>query len=767
MKAGRVVLLCLALLTATTSEAVLLTGQVKESLGNNAVVGARVTLFNSDLRLFREQRTDLSGKYSFDLVAEGNYRLGIAALRYEYQERGVVVTNAPVTNNFVLLLETNGGRWTIVGDTEPELLDGSGSGSLLPSGEVLFCHNTEEPIVFDPVAALKWYPPDSTNAQGCHMVTLNTSGALMFCGGSMGGNPLDPVVKTVKTYWRNTNAWTRLADMKVARWYAGLVRLPDERIMIMGGELDNPSYGRTNGCEIWNPASNTWTITGSFNLPTEIAPAILLYTGEVLKTWRYPEIYNVGTGLWRPAATMVQTRNGAAGGDHADHECVFLPDGRIMAVGIAPTVTNASTRFVEFYDPTNNVWSLGPNSRAIRNRPEALILPDGRVLSFGGQYSGPAPAPVATTNAGTIPYCTKVADLWDPASNAWRAMADMNRFIHYHNVTVLVPDGRVIATGGAGVTSNRSFAGDDSSIEAFEPPYLFRGVRPRIDSLSTTEMVVGSNFTFKVSFASSLTKVILVSARATSHWVDGGPQRYLALTFTQTGADVQATIPNDAVRALAGYYILFAMVDDVPSVGRIVRVTPTPAPRPGWPTVTLGSADNAGSEPGANTASFMLTRDVVTAAPLLVNYSLGGTAVNGSDYNAISNFAVIPAGAPSTTVAVTPLNDALAEGTESVSVAIGGTSHYNAGASTNAALSIADDEAAPPLLKMDLALALTGSGGYELTVMGAASRVVDIESSSDLVSWQPLTSMINASGTNRLFEAIIGSPLFFRARQAQ
>ena len=48
-------------------------------------------------------------------------------------------------------------------------------------------------------------------------------------------------------------------------------------------------------------------------------------------------------------------------------------------------------------------------------------------------------------------------------------------------VTVLVPDGRVINTGGAGLTSNRSFAGDDSSIEAFEPPYLFRGVRPRID----------------------------------------------------------------------------------------------------------------------------------------------------------------------------------------------------------------------------------------------------------------------------------------------
>src|SRR5882672_1268421 len=556
MKAARIAVgvSCALMVLGVNGRAVPISGHVTEALGSNAVVGARVMLFSSDLRLFREQRSDGQGNYSFTVVAEGNYRLGVAALGYEYQERALTVWNVAVTNNFSLQPETNGGRWTIVGNTDPELLGGSGSGSLLPSGEVFFCHNTEEPIVFDPVAARKWYPPDSLNAQGCHMVTLNTVGALMFCGGSMGGNPLDPVVKTVKHYWRNTNAWVQMADMNVARWYAGLVRLPDEKIMIMGGELDNPGYGRTNGCEIWNPVSNTWTITGSFNLPTEIAPAILLFTGEVLKTWRYPEIYNIGTGMWRPAANMVQTRSGAAGGDHSDHECVHLADGRVMAVGIAPTVTNASTRYCEFYDPTNNTWTVGPNPRAIRNRPEALILPDGRVLSFGGQYSGPAPAPVATTNAGTIPDCTRVADLYDPTMNAWRPLADLNRFIHYHNVTVLVPDGRVIATGGAGLSSNRSFAGDDSSIEAFEPPYLFRGVRPLIDSLSTTEMVLGSNFTFKISFASALTKVVLVSARATSHWVDGGPQRFLSLTFTQTGQDIQATIPGDAVKALAGYY---------------------------------------------------------------------------------------------------------------------------------------------------------------------------------------------------------------------
>jgi len=128
--------------------------------------------------------------------------------------------------------------------------DGSGSGNLLPSGEVFFCHDTEEPIMFDPVSGMKWYPPDSGTAQGCHIVTLNTDGGMFLTGGSMGGNPLDPVVKIAKTYWRNTNAWVRNADMKTGRWYPGLVRLPDERLLVLGGELNDPGYGRTNGCEI-------------------------------------------------------------------------------------------------------------------------------------------------------------------------------------------------------------------------------------------------------------------------------------------------------------------------------------------------------------------------------------------------------------------------------------------------------------------------------------------------------------------------------------
>ena len=757
----------LALLAPLKLQAVPITGQVSDAVSSNSIAGARVTLFTPDLRFFREQRTGTNGEVRFDYVGSGTYQFGVAALGHEYQVTTVTISNATVSLTFRLNPETNAGRWTMVGNTEPELLDGSGSGNLLPTGEIFFCHDTQDPIMFDPVSGLKWYPPNSLSAQGCHMVTVNTDGGMFLTGGSMGGNPQDPVVKIAKTYWRSTNAWVRNADMITGRWYPGLVRLPDERLLVLGGELNDPGYGRTNGCEIYNPRSNSWSVTGSFNLPTEIPPALVLFTGEVLKTWRYPELYSISNGTWRPAANMIQARRGQSNGDHADHEIVHLPDGRVMAVGILPVVTNASTRFCEFYNPSNNTWTPGPNPRAIRGQPEALILPDGRVLAFGGQYNGPSPAPVPTANAGTIPNCTKVCDLYDATSNAWRAMADLNRFIHYHNVTVLAPDGRVIATGGAGLTSNRSFAGDDSSIEAFEPPYLFRGVRPRIDFLSTTDLVLGSNFTLQVSLTARVTKLVLVSARTVTHWVDGGPQRFLSLDFTQNGALVTATIPNDPVRALAGWYILFAMVDDIPSVGRMVRITPTPVAPLLLPTVSLTADDATAAEPGVNTAAFRVTRTGVTTAPLTVSYSVAGTAVNGADFNAISNFVVIPAGTNSTPITVTPKDDGAVEGDESVRLSLFDNTGYHVGPSTNAMALILDDELnVPPL---GLKISSPAGGQFELTLNGPATRVCEIETSTDFISWQSLTTLLNLTGTTRLTENVeTNRPyLFFRARQEQ
>ena len=336
------------------------------------LANVRITLFRPDLRFFGEVRTGADGRYTIKSVPEGSYWLGAALPRFEYSEALIHVIGAAATRNFTLAAETQAGRWTIVGNTTPELLDGTGSGTLLPSGELMVCHNEIEPVAFEPVSAFKWFPPGSGSVQGCHVTSLLSDGRLLFVGGSMNnGNPQDPIPRTVKVFNRFINSWAQVAQINIGRWYPGIVRLPDERLLVVGGELDGPT-GRTNTCEIYDPVANTWTMTGSFNLPTEITPTFMLYTGEFFKSWRYPELYNLASGQWRAGPNMMQPRNGAASGGHCDHEAVMLEDGRILAVGIDPVTLSVATRFTEIYDPITNSWSPGPNARHFRSpSPEA------------------------------------------------------------------------------------------------------------------------------------------------------------------------------------------------------------------------------------------------------------------------------------------------------------------------------------------------------------------------------------------------------------
>jgi hypothetical protein len=112
------------------------------------------------------------------------------------------------------------------------------------------------------------------------------------------------------------------------------------------------------------------------------------------------------------------------------------------------------------------------------------------------------------------------------------------------------------------------------------------------------------------------------------------------------------------------------------------------------------------------------------------------------------------------------INDSLSEGSEGVSISVAASANCNVGAGTNVTVTLADNEAAPPSLALTLS---SGSpGAYVLSANGAASRVLDIESATTLGNWQPLTTMVNASGTNRLHESVgMNSVLFFRAKQSQ
>lgn len=117
-----------------------------------------------------------------------------------------------------------------------------------------------------------------------------------------------------------------------------------------------------------------------------------------------------------------------------------------------------------------------------------------------------------------------------------------------------------------------------NDIEAFSPPYLFRGVRPQIISVSTTTPARGGQLSLGIAPDTQITSVVLMGMQTTTHWVDGGIPRRLPLPFQQVDAVVSATLPTDPNLLPLGHYLVFAMVDDIPSEAAIVQVVePGPA----------------------------------------------------------------------------------------------------------------------------------------------------------------------------------------------
>jgi hypothetical protein len=114
------------------------------------------------------------------------------------------------------------------------------------------------------------------------------------------------------------------------------------------------------------------------------------------------------------------------------------------------------------------------------------------------------------------------------------------------------------------------------------------------------------------------------------------------------------------------------------------------------PVVSILVTDGDASEAG-DTAAFLISRTGSTANPLIVRYSIAGTAAANSDYTSLGTQITIPAGASSVPLVVTPINDLSVEGTETVIVSLTNDPAYivtRTAAQTNGTINILDDDLA-------------------------------------------------------------------------
>ena len=125
------------------------------------------------------------------------------------------------------------------------------------------------------------------------------------------------------------------------------------------------------------------------------------------------------------------------------------------------------------------------------------------------------------------------------------------------------------------------------------------------------------------------------------------------------------------------------------------------------PIVTIHATDPSASEAQSDRGTFTVIRHLPMNTPppetsLLVFYQVSGTASNGMDYQSLSGSVTIPPLALGATIAVSPIDDSLVEGDETVVLQLTAsplacaTCGYSIGAPSNAVVVIFDNDGAPP-----------------------------------------------------------------------
>ncbi|MCE9612044.1 MAG: PKD domain-containing protein [Chthoniobacter sp.] len=149
------------------------------------------------------------------------------------------------------------------------------------------------------------------------------------------------------------------------------------------------------------------------------------------------------------------------------------------------------------------------------------------------------------------------------------------------------------------------------------------------------------------------------------------------------------------------------------------------------PVVSLAVTDANASETG-DPAAFVVTRTGSTASALTVVFAVSGTATSGSDYQSLGTSVVIPAGALSAPLNITPINDAAVEGTETVTVTLSTNANYiRAPSSADYAgtINLLDDDVATlTVVAADPNAAEAGSdpGVFVITRTGSTSQALTV-----------------------------------------
>ena len=225
-------------------------------------------------------------------------------------------------------------------------------------------------------------------------------------------------------------------------------------------------------------------------------------------------------------------------------------------------------RSIDFFELSSGQWAQGIDLGVRRRFPATVLLPDGKVMVVSGYDA---------TNVNPVIRNAHYLDLRPPMSpNTFTTgTAASGEVRGYHNIALLLPDGRVLIGGGRSRGSDSGDPEDEKpNFRYLLPPYLASGQsRPAITAAPQT---IGYGTSFTVEFSGGpISEVVLMGLGSMTHAIDMN-QRYLQLATPVKGATAaEVTGPENIQTAPPGYYMLFVLNESrVPSIARFVRVVP-------------------------------------------------------------------------------------------------------------------------------------------------------------------------------------------------
>jgi hypothetical protein len=278
-------------------------------------------------------------------------------------------------------------------------------------------------------------------ASGADAVRLS-GGTVLIAGGA---DATGAAVATTAVFDPVAATWAdQSASLATARRQHTTTKLGDGRVVVAGG-LGTDSVALAS-VEVFDPATGTWTTPAGALATRRSGHSATVVGGRLVVVGgtsdRGAALASVES---LDPATLTWTADASMSHARTGHVAVVVHVDKVPKVlvvgGAVPTGDGArALAFCELYDPGTKTWTPTGHLLTPRKGHQATVLPDGRVLVTGGDAVPAVPYRIDSLAS---------AEVYDPKTGTWTRVADLPGGGRSGHRCVRTPAGAVVV-GGVG-----------------------------------------------------------------------------------------------------------------------------------------------------------------------------------------------------------------------------------------------------------------------------------------------------------------------------